>query len=697
MLDARKNFILGYLGLNNKSDLIISVGLIFIVAGFILPLPAVILDVLITVNLVISLLIILIVLYSKRSLDFSVFPTLLLVMTIFGLVLNISSTRLILTKGVNFDGQMIRTFGTFVVGSSGIQGLVVGFIIFIIIIAVQFIVITKGATRVAEVAARFALDALPGKQMAIDSAYSSGNLTEEEATRQKNDLQSEVNFYGAMDGASKFVSGNVKVGFLITLINILGGLLVGITLQGLSFNEALNNYVSLTVGDGLVSQLPSLLISTATGLIVTRSISKNSFGGEIFEQFTNYLGIYWIVSGFLFFLAFLPGFPTLILISLSLLIAFLAYSLSGIKRKEEIAEKRKLEEEQASVYSDKDVAPVVPLDPLALEIGYNLVPIVDDTKTSELLDRIIKIRREIAFEFGIVVPKIRIVDNMRLQPNVYSFKLRGVEVGRGEIKLGKFLVINIGIDSGIDGDLVKDPSFGLPSLWVNDDGRETAEKLGYTVVDPPSIIATHMTELIKRHSYEILTRQDVQNTLDVFKKDYGAIVEEVLKNFSVGEIQRVLQGLLKEQVSIRNLVTIFETIADFTSITKDIFFLIEKCRQSIGRQITSGYLDLNSELNVITLNPGFEQIIIDSRVESNHDLISSIDPNLKTKFIYELFKVVNEVQAEGFYPVILSSESSRPIIKVITSREIPELVVMSVLEVPQNIKVNVLKTVEVKE
>ncbi|WNY61830.1 flagellar biosynthesis protein FlhA [Borreliella burgdorferi] len=697
MLDARKNSILGYLGLNNKSDLIISAGLIFVVAGFILPLPAVILDVLITVNLVISLLIILIVLYSKRSLDFSVFPTLLLVMTIFGLVLNISSTRLILTKGINFDGQMIRTFGTFVVGSSGIQGLVIGFIIFIIIIAVQFIVITKGATRVAEVAARFALDALPGKQMAIDSAYSSGNLTEEEATKQKNDLQSEVNFYGAMDGASKFVSGNVKVGFLITLINILGGLLVGITLQGLNFNEALNNYVSLTVGDGLVSQLPSLLISTSTGLIVTRSISKNSFGGEIFEQFTNHLGIYWIVSGFLLFLAFLPGFPTLILMFLSLSIAFLAYSLSGIRQKEEIDKKMKLEEEQASIYSDKDVSPVVPLDPLALEIGYNLVPIVDDTKTSELLDRIVKIRREIAFEFGIVVPKIRIVDNMRLEPNAYSFKLRGVEVGRGEIKLGKFLVINVGIDSGIDGDLVKDPSFGLPSLWVNDDGRETAEKLGYTVVDPPSIIATHMTELIKRHSYEILTRQDVQNTLDVFKKDYGAIVEEVLKNFSVGEIQRVLQGLLKEQVSIRNLVTIFETIADFTSITKDIFFLIEKCRQSVGRQITSGYLDLNSELNVITLNPSFEQMIIDSRVESNHDLISSIDPNLKTKFIYELFKIVNEVQAEGFYPVVLSSESSRPIIKVITSREIPDLVVMSVLEVPQNIKVNVLKTVEVEE
>lgn len=696
-MDARKNSILGYLGLNNKSDLIISVGLIFIVVGFILPLPSVILDVLITINLVISLLIILIVLYSKRSLDFSVFPTLLLVMTIFGLVLNISSTRLILTKGISFDGQMIRAFGTFVVGSSGIQGLVIGFIIFIIIIAVQFVVITKGATRVAEVAARFALDALPGKQMAIDSAYSSGNLTEEEATRQKNDLQSEVNFYGAMDGASKFVSGNVKVGFLITLINILGGLLVGVTLQGLNFSEALNNYVSLTVGDGLVSQLPALLISTATGLIVTRSISKNSFGGEIFDQFTNYLGIYWIVSGFLFFLAFLPGFPSLILIFLSFLIAFLAYSLSGIKRKEEIAEKIKLEEEQAAIYSDKDVAPVVPLDPLALEIGYNLVPIVDDTKTSELLDRIVKIRREIAFEFGIVVPKIRIVDNMRLQPNAYSFKLRGVEVGRGEIKLGKFLVINIGIDSGIDGDLVKDPSFGLPSLWVNDDGRETAEKLGYTVVDPPSIIATHMTELIKRHSYEILTRQDVQNTLDVFKKDYGAIVEEVLKNFSVGEIQRVLQGLLKEQVSIRNLVTIFETIADFTSITKDIFFLIEKCRQSVGRQIVSGYLDLNSELNVITLNPSLEQIIIDSRLESNHDLISSIDPNLKAKFIYELFKIVNEVQVEGFYPVVLSSESSRPIIKVITSREIPELVVMSVLEVPQNIKVNVLKTLEVEE
>ncbi|ACH93226.1 Flagellar biosynthesis protein flhA [Borrelia duttonii CR2A] len=695
-MDLEKNSLLGYFGLNNKADLIVSVGLILIVAGFILPLPAFILDALIAINLMMSLLIILIVLYSKRPLDFSVFPTLLLVMTIFGLVLNISSTRLILIKGINFDGQMIRTFGTFVVGSSGTQGLVVGFIIFLIIIAVQFIVITKGATRVAEVAARFALDALPGKQMAIDSAYSSGNLTEEEATRQKNDLQSEVNFYGAMDGASKFVSGNVKVGFLITLINILGGLIVGVTLQGLNFNDAINNYVSLTVGDGLVSQLPALLISTATGLIVTRSISKNSFGGEIFEQFTSYAGIYWIVSGFLLFLAFLPGFPTLILILLSLLIGFFAYSLSNLSRDRELYEKQKAEEQILS-YADKEITPVVPLDPLALEIGYNLVPIVDDSKTSELLDRIVKIRREIALEFGIVVPKIRIVDNMRLEPNEYSFKLRGVEIGHGEIKLGKFLVINVGLDSGLEGDLTKDPSFGLPSIWVNDDVREIAEKLGYTVVDPPSIIATHMTELIKRHSYEILTRQDVQNILDVFKKDYGAIVEEVLKDFSVGEIQRVLQGLLREQVSIRNLVTIFETIADFTNVTKDTFFLIEKCRQAIGRQIVNVYLDSNLELNVITINPEFEQKIIDSRFEANNDLVSSLDPNLKSKFLYELFVLVNEVQSQGYYPIILSSESARPVIRVLTSRELSDVVVISVLEVPKNVKVNVLKTVEVEE
>ncbi|AHH06341.1 Flagellar biosynthesis protein flhA [Borrelia crocidurae DOU] len=695
-MDLEKNSVLGYFGLNNKADLVVSVGLILIVAGFILPLPAFILDALIAINLMMSLLIILIVLYSKRPLDFSVFPTLLLVMTIFGLVLNISSTRLILIKGINFDGQMIRTFGTFVVGSSGTQGLVVGFIIFLIIIAVQFIVITKGATRVAEVAARFALDALPGKQMAIDSAYSAGNLTEEEATRQKNDLQSEVNFYGAMDGASKFVSGNVKVGFLITLINILGGLIVGVTLQGLNFNDAINNYVSLTVGDGLVSQLPALLISTATGLIVTRSISKNSFGGEIFEQFTSYAGIYWIVSGFLLFLAFLPGFPTLILILLSLLIGFFAYSLSNLSRDRELYEKQKAEEQILS-YADKEITPVVPLDPLALEIGYNLVPIVDDSKTSELLDRIVKIRREIALEFGIVVPKIRIVDNMRLEPNEYSFKLRGVEIGHGEIKLGKFLVINVGLDSGLEGDLTKDPSFGLPSLWVNDDVREIAEKLGYTVVDPPSIIATHMTELIKRHSYEILTRQDVQNILDVFKKDYGAIVEEVLKDFSVGEIQRVLQGLLREQVSIRNLVTIFETIADFTNVTKDTFFLIEKCRQAIGRQIVNVYLDSNFELNVITINPEFEQKIIDSRFEANNDLISSLDPNLKSKFLYELLRLVNEVQSQGYYPIILSSESARPVIRVLTSRELSDVVVISVLEVPKNVKVNVLKTVEVEE
>ncbi|MGC9313286.1 MAG: FHIPEP family type III secretion protein, partial [Sediminispirochaetaceae bacterium] len=416
--------------INGRSDIMVAVGVIAVISMMLIPLPAPILDLLMASNLVLSLLIILIVLYTKRALEFSVFPTILLVSTVFGLALNVSSTRLILSQGSEFEGKMVRAFATFVVGTTGTEGLVIGFIIFIILISVQFIVITKGATRVAEVAARFTLDALPGKQMAIEAAYNSGSLTEEEATRQKNDLQKEVDFYGAMDGASKFVSGNVKVGILITAINIIGGLIVGTTIHGESIGLAANTYVSLTVGDGLITQFPALLISTATGLIVTRAISDGTFGADVSQQFSQHARVYWIAAVFLFAMAFLPGFPSAVLIVLSLMIGFLAFRLSRRvaareKTEKEAAETRKKEE------APQEISPVVPLDQLSLELGYGLIPLVDKDHGAELLDRITRIRRESALELGLVVPRIRIIDNMRLEPNEYSVKIKGVEVGSG--------------------------------------------------------------------------------------------------------------------------------------------------------------------------------------------------------------------------------------------------------------------------
>jgi flagellar biosynthesis protein FlhA len=582
----------------------------------IIPLPAFILDTLMSVNIVLSLLIILIVLYTRHALDFSVFPTLLLIATVFGLALNVSSTRLILSQGSQFQGKLVRAFGTFVVGARGLEGYVIGLIIFVIIIAVQFIVITKGSTRVAEVAARFTLDALPGKQMAIEAEYNSGLITEEEATRKKSELQREADFYGAMDGASKFVAGNVKVGILITLVNVIGGMIVGMTIHGESFNVALDTYVSLTIGDGLVTQLPALLISTSTGVIVTRAVSDESFGLDVTRQFSFQSRPYLIAAGFLGVLAVLPGFPWYVLFPLGGMLAGLGLTLRRRKQVAEEKERVKEAEIRAKV-APVEISPVVPLDPLSLEIGYGLIPLVDKDKGAELLDRITRIRREAALDLGLVVPRIRIIDNMRLEPSEYCFKIKGVEVGRGAIKMGSYLAINPGgLKEELEGESAKDPAFGLPATWIAETEREKAERLGYTVVDPPSIIATHLTEIIKAHAGEIIGRQEVQSILDTLKNDYPTVVEEVAKGFSVGEIQKVLQGLLREQVSIRNIVVVLETMADYGSVSKDTAFLVEKVRQSLGRQICLHYSGDDKTIHVMTLDTNLAQKIIEARVDT---------------------------------------------------------------------------------
>ena len=669
----------------NRSDILVAIGVVVIIGMLIIPLPTILLDFFMIINLMVSLIMILIVLYTTKPLDFSVFPTLLLITTVFGLALNVSSTRLILSKGVDFDGKIVKAFASFVVGTEGTEGLVIGFIIFIILIAVQFLVITKGATRVAEVAARFTLDALPGKQMTIDNAYNSGALTEEEATNRKNELQNEVDFYGAMDGASKFISGNVKVGLLITVINVIGGIIVGTTIHGEPIGIALATYVSLSVGDGLITQFPALLISTATGLIVTRAISDGTFGVEISKQFSQQSRVYWVGAVFLFLLGILPGFPWYILIPMSLLTAYLAYRLAGNERKKAAGDIEPSEVETEHE-APAEISPVVPLDPLSLELGYGLIPLVDKEQGAELLDRITRIRRESALELGLVVPRIRIIDNMRLEPSEYSIKITGVSIGKGVIRIAHFLAINPGsVSEEIQGEKTIDPAFGLPALWIGEEQRELAERRGYTVVDAPSIIATHLTEIIKKHSFEMLGRQEVKKILDTLRTDYSAVVDEVSKALSLGEIQKVLQGLLIEQVSIRNMIPILETIADYGVVSKEISFLIEKVRQTLGRQICLQYADESKVIKVLTIAPELEQIIIDSRLDTAGGPVAALDPGNHRKWINAVSNAVHNAQTVGYLPIILCSEAGRALVKRSTVRDIPELIVLSVPEIAPEI------------
>ncbi|QQO08243.1 flagellar biosynthesis protein FlhA [Breznakiella homolactica] len=686
MSDARR--VLSSSLFKDRTDLFIALGVVAVVMMLIIPIPTVLLDALMALNLVLSLLILLIVLYTKKATDFSVFPTILLVITVFGLALNVSSTRQILNKGAEFDGRMVRAFATFVVGSGGTEGLVVGFIIFIVIIAVQAVVITKGSTRIAEVAARFALDALPGKQMAIEAEYNSGAISEEESFKRKNELQQEVDFYGAMDGASKFVSGNVKIGILITVINILGGIIIGVAIHGEPISAALSTYISFSIGDGLLSQFPALLVSTATGIIVTRSVSNGTFGDDVSTQFSRDARIYWIGAFVLAGFALLPGFPWYVLIPMAVLMGFLAYRLGRNKlRKDEDAAKAAAEAKKPKEDTG-EMSPVVPLDPLSLELGYGLIPLVDRDKGAELLERVHRIRRESALDLGLVIPRIRIIDNMRLEPSEYCFKIKGVDVGRGKIRMGYYLCINPGgVKEEIPGEKTRDPAFGLPALWVSEDKRDQAERAGYTVVDPPSIIATHLTEIIKRHASEILGRQETQAILDTLRKEYPAVVDEAQKSLSLGEVQKVLQALLQEQVSIRNMVAILEALADYGPVTKDIQFLTEKARQALARQICLQYSDEDRVLRVLTIDQSLEQKIVESRVETSSGVMSAMEPALHNAWIKALSRSVAAVQEQGWLPVILCSEAARFLVKSSTEREIPDLVVLSVPEIVPDIAV----------
>ena len=682
----------------NTVDLFVAVSVIIVVMMLIVPLPTILLDMLMAVNLLLSFLILLIVLYIPRAIDFSSFPSVLLVSTVFGLGLNVSSTRLILSKGIEFDGRMVRAFSTFVVGTSGTEGVVIGFVIFIILIAVQTFVITKGATRVAEVAARFTLDGMPMKQAGIEAEYNSGAITEEEARKRKMEVQQESDFYGSMDGAAKFVSGNVKVGIFITVINLVVGLIFGMVLRAEDFTTALQTYAVLTIGDGLLSQMPSLLVSFATGLIVTRSASdgKTTLGASFKKEFAQNAWIYYVAGITMAVIGILPGFPWYVLIPMGGALGYLGWRLASIEKLAEQKQLAKEKEKQKTPSSPSGISPVVPLDPLSLELGFAIIPLLDEEKGGDLKERIGRIRRELGLDLGLVVPPIRMIDNIALEPNEYSFKIRGVEVDRGKVRMGWYMCMNTGgVTEEIPGEKTVDPAFGLPAIWITEDNREKAERAGYAVVDPPTIIATHLTEMIKSRAAEILGRQEVQSIIDTLKKDYSAVVEESTKTFTVGEIQKVMQGLLREQVSVRNMVAILETMCDFAPVSKKAEILVEKVRQRLGRQICQQYMDDKKTLHVITIEPSFLERLAASRVDTVNGPIAALEPVDHRNWISSLSASIASVQDKGYMPIILCPEAVRILVKASTEREMPNLIVLSVPEIDKEIRVESLGEIKV--
>ena len=669
-----------------KKDYFIAIGIIVVVAMMLIPLPTPLLDAFMALNLMGSLAIILMVLYSKKPSEFSIFPTLLLIATVFGLGLNISSTRLILLKGAAFDGRIIRAFSRFVVGGAGSESLVIGIIIFVILIAVQLVVITRGATRSAEVAARFTLDGMVQKNLSIDSQVSSGAISPEEGMRRKAALRQEVDFYSAMDGASKFVSGNVKVGILITLVNIFGGLVVGICFKNELFGDAVRNYTTLTIGDGLVTQFPALLISTATAMIVTRSVSTDSFASEFSKQFAREPGVFLIAGFFALFLSIVPGFHRAWYVLLPLaVIAFVA----GVRMRRDMgAAREEGSEESTSVEkSERERTITIPavqkVDPISLEFGAALVPLVSGR--NDFLDRITGLRNQVALDLGFAAPKVRINDNLKLGRSEYCIKIRDIEADRASVRMGRYLAVDFdGVCPELDGEPVKEPVSGSRAYWIPENEKESAGAKGYFISDVPSLIITHLTEVIKQNAPTLLGRQELSAMLDEVSKSAPAVVDEVKGLLSLGEIHKVIQNLLKEQVSVRDLVTILEALCDAAPKSKDITFLTEKTRQALARQITASQLSKDRQLHVITLSPDLEQTISESK---------TLDIEFEKKLAASALKMASEIQAKGFKPVLLCMEQSRPIVK----RAVPQLCVMSVLELAEGVKNEFYGQVEIQD
>ena len=657
----------------------------------IIPLPTLLLDMLICLNITIALLVVMSVIYNKEALDLSIFPSLLLITTLFRLALNISSTRLILLDG--YAGEVITAFGNFVVGGNP----VVGFIMFIILVAINFIVITKGSERVAEVSARFTLDAMPGKQMSIDADLNQGAITDAEARIRREKIQHEADFFGAMDGASKFVKGDAIAAIVIMFINITGGFVIGMLQRNLEAVQALQTYTLLTVGEGLVSQIPALLISTATGLIVTRAGAEGNLGSDMVGQLFRNDRIFFILSGVLLFFALVPGLPGLpftVLAACCFLIGRLLRKSTEVKAETQQEAKKVQEKKKAT--TPENIVSLLQVDPMELEIGYSLIPLVDTGQGGDLLDRIVMIRRQCALELGLVVPTIRIRDNIQIKPNAYIIKLKGIEIAKGELMLDHYLAMNSGtVFEEVPGIETTEPAFGLPALWIPENEREQAELNGYTVVDAVSVLATHLTEVIKQHADEILGRQETQNLIDNLKKSNQALVDEVVPDLlTVGEIQKVLANLLRERISIRDMETILEVLSDYARATKDTEILTEYVRHAMARQITQQNVQ-NGTLPCITLDPALENRIAGAVQHTDHGSYVSIDPDSMQKLIQALNDTLPKLTDMGYQPIVLTSPAVRLYFRKLVERSVPGLIVLSHAEIDQSVEIQILGVVKI--
>lgn len=671
--------------LKNNMDVIVAVGVMLIVLMIIIPLPTSMLDVLIVVNITIATIIILITMFTTEVLQLSVFPTLLLITTLFRLGLNISSTRLILSQAN--AGEVINAFGSFVVGGN----YVVGIIIFLIIIVIQFIVITNGAGRVAEVAARFALDAMPGKQMSIDADLNAGLIDDVEAKNRRKKIQQEADFYGSMDGASKFVKGDAIASIVIVLINVVAGIVIGAVQMGMPIGEAAQTYVRLTIGDGLVSQIPALLISIATGILVTRSGNDEDFGKQVVGQLTGFPKVLGIAAAILLFLSFIPGLPFLPFFILAAACAVGAYLLYKEAKAQIIMQEESINMEMTEQENKEpeNVMNLISVEPMEIEIGYGLIPLADDASGGDLLQRIASVRRQCAIEMGIVVQPIRIRDNLQLKTNEYVVKIRGTVVAKGELMPSMLLSMNpSGEGEDIPGIKTIEPTFGLPAVWINKDQREDVEIKGFTVVDPTTVMVTHLTETIKVHSYELLGRQEVKTIIDSMKERYSAVVEELIPDLmTIGEVQKVLQNLLKEKVPVKDMVTILESLADNSRNSKDLELLTEYVRIALGRSICNPLIDENNRITVATFAPEVENIIANNIQKSMQGSFPAVDPDTTSRILDSIKNMLNSIYFPENQPAILVSPKIRPAVRKLIEMVFPNITVLSLNEVPNEIEI----------
>ena len=666
-----------------KNDLFIGIYLLAAVLFFIISIPSWLLDILLAINILVAMVVLFNSLFAKEVLDMASFPTMLLFTTIFRISLNVSSTKLILKNGD--AGKVVDTFGKFVGGGN----LVIGIIIFIILIIVQFIVINKGSERVAEVTARFTLDAMAGKQMAIDSDLNTGAITDKEAAERRKKLQQENSFFGSMDGATKYVKGDATAGLIITGINLVGGIVMGMVYGGLSINDALSKYTILTIGDGLSSQIPSLLISLATGILVTKASSDGELGDEIVGQLFSMDRVLIMVGAALSVLGILTPLPWYIFVPLGAALIFYGRKLGTKAGEAKIEESAEQEENEAQeIRKPENVVSLLNVDPIELEFGYGIIPLADVNQGGDLLDRVVMIRRQIALELGAVVPIIRLRDNIQLNPNQYVIKIKGIQVSEGEILFDHYMAMNPGyVEEEITGIPTFEPSFHLPAIWITESQRERAESLGYTVVDPPSIIATHLTEVIRQHSAELLTRQDVQNLINNIKDNNSTLIDELVpKLMGIGEIQKVLQNLLEEGISIRDLVTILETLADHAAVTRDPDILTEYARQGLKRAISSKYFTVGEVTNVVTVDPAIEQEIMNSVKNTEQGSYLSLDPERSKKIVEALGNELKKLEDMGKNPIVITSPIVRMYFRNLAKDYYKDIIVISYNEVESNVE-----------